>query len=72
MINIAQENDEPVEYSTKFQVFMNDKQTKKVHQENRILHFWFYNLQEHQYVNEINEFMKLLFRTDQFPRGEKD
>ena len=48
---------------------MNDKKTNKFHQENRILNFWFYNLEQNQYVNDTNEFMHVLFKSDEFPRG---
>jgi hypothetical protein len=48
---------------------MMDKQTRKSHQENRVLHFWFFNLQRNQYVDDTNEFMGLLFKSDEFPRG---
>ncbi len=48
---------------------MTNKQTNKTHQENRVLHFWFNNLQRNQYVNDSNEFMRLLFKSDEFPRG---
>jgi hypothetical protein len=48
---------------------MNDKKTNKLHQENRTLNFWFYDLKQNQYVNDTNEFMHVLFKTDEFPRG---
>jgi hypothetical protein len=48
---------------------MTDRQTKKVHQENRILHFWFYNLKQNEYVDDTNEFMHTLFKSNEFPRG---
>lgn len=50
---------------------MNDKQTKQVHQENRIINFWFYDHQEDQYVDDTNEFLRTLFKPDEFPRGKK-
>ena len=68
-MTIGEENNEPVEFSTEFKVFMTDKQTKQTHQENRVLHFWFYNLQRNEYINDTNEFMRTLFKSDQFPRG---
>ncbi len=60
---------EPVDFSTEFKVFMTDKQTRKNNQENRVLHFWFHDLQRHEYMNDTNEFMKLLLKSNQFPRG---
>jgi len=66
---LAQEENEAVEFSTQFKVSMTDKQTKKVHQENRILNFWFYDLQQNQYVDDTNEFIQTLFKSDEFPRG---
>ncbi|CAF0984238.1 unnamed protein product [Adineta steineri] len=64
----VQEENEPVEFSSRFKVFMIDKQTKKIHQENRILHFWFYDLQTDECVNETNEFMRVLLKSNEFPR----
>jgi hypothetical protein len=61
-----------VEFSSQFKVFLTDKKTNKFHQENRILNFWFYNLKQTQYVNDTNEFMREIFKSDQFPRGEKE
>jgi hypothetical protein len=68
-LSLAQEDNKPVEFSTQFKVFMTDKKTEKVHQENRILHFWFYDLEQNQYVDDTNEFMRSLFKSDEFPRG---
>ncbi len=72
LIWLVQEDNKPVEFSTQFKVFMTDKKTEKVHQENRILHFWFYDLEQNQYVDDTNEFMRSLFKSDEFPRGEKN
>jgi hypothetical protein len=66
---IAQEDNETVGFSTQFKVFMTDKQTNKVQQENRVLHFWFYDPKQSEYSDDTNEFMRVLFKPDEFPRG---
>ena len=48
---------------------MIDKQTKELHQENRTLRFWFYNPEQNQCDDDANEFLRELFRSDEFPRG---
>jgi hypothetical protein len=48
---------------------MTDKKTKALHQENRTLDFWFYNLEQNGHVDETNEFMRELFKSKEFPRG---
>ncbi|CAF1677367.1 unnamed protein product [Adineta ricciae] len=64
----AQDENEPVGYTTQFKVFMTDKQTKGVHQENRVLHFWFYDQNDEEYSDDVNEFMRGLFKSSEFPR----
>ncbi|CAF0887766.1 unnamed protein product [Rotaria sordida] len=65
---IVQDN-ESHQFSTQFKVFMIDKQTKKLHQENRTLYFWFNNhFKQNQYVNDTNEFLRTLFKSNEFPR----
>jgi len=66
---LAQEDNEPVDFSSQFKVFMTDKKTKALHQENRTIHFWFYNLEQNGHVDETNEFMRELFKSKEFPRG---
>ena len=50
---------------------MMDKRTKRLHQENRILRFWFYNPHENEYVNDTHELMRALLKSDEFPRGNR-
>ena len=51
---------------------MTDKRTQGVHQENRVLHFWFYDQNDEEYSDDVNEFMRGLFKSSEFPRGEID
>lgn len=48
---------------------MIDKKTQELHQENRILRFWFFNLTQTQCLHDANELMRSLFKSDEFPRG---
>ena len=50
---------------------MTDKQTEEFHQENRTLRLWFYNLTQNQCLSDANEFIRSLFKSDEFPRGIK-
>ncbi|CAF3180281.1 unnamed protein product [Rotaria socialis] len=65
---LMQQDNELAPCSSEFKVFMIDKQTEKLHQENRILHFWFYNLTKQQSIDHTNEFLSRLFKADEFPR----
>lgn len=58
-----------MEFTSQFKVFMTDKKTKTLHQENRTLHFWFYDLKQNEYNDEINEFMRELLKSNEFPKG---
>lgn len=68
--SLGQNENEAVDFSTQFQVTLTDKQTKKTHQENRLLYFWFVNGKQDQSIEDTNKFMGLLLQTDQFPRGK--
>ena len=50
---------------------MTDKKTGEVHQENRILRLWFHDFAENQSLYEAQELMRMLLKSDEFPRGEK-
>ncbi|CAF1022702.1 unnamed protein product [Rotaria sordida] len=64
----AQPDNEPVQFSSQFKVFMIDKKTQELHQENRILRLWFYSLTQNQCLYDANELIRLLFKSDEFPR----
>ena len=66
----AQSDSEPVQFSSRFKVFMTDKKTGEVHQENRILRLWFHDFAENQSLYEAQELMRMLLKSDEFPRGE--
>ena len=51
---------------------MTDKKTKELHQENRILRLWFFNLTANQSLYDAHELIRLLLKSDEFPRGEKN
>ncbi|CAF0873416.1 unnamed protein product [Adineta steineri] len=61
-------DNEPVQFSSQFKVFMTDKQTDEIHQENRTLRLWFYNLTQNQCLSDAHEFIRSLFKSDEFPR----
>ncbi|CAF3028040.1 unnamed protein product [Rotaria sp. Silwood2] len=66
---LIQDDNESNQFSTQFKVFMIDKQTKKLHQENRTINFWFNNhFGQNQYADDTNEFLRILFKSDEFPR----
>lgn len=67
---LGQNENEAVDFSTQFRVSLTDKQTKKTHQENRVLYFWFTNAKSNQLVEDTNKFMRLLLQSDRFPRGK--
>lgn len=46
---------------------MTDKKTRELHQENRILRLWFF---DHTALSEAHELIRLLLKSDEFPRGE--
>ncbi len=66
---LAQSDNEPAQFSSQFKVFMIDQKTKELHQENRILRFWFYNLTQNQCLDDAHELIRSLFKSDEFPRG---
>lgn len=51
---------------------MTDKKTKELHQENRILRLWFFNLTANQSLYDAHELIRLLLKSDEFPRGEQN
>lgn len=64
-ISAVQEN-ESSQFQSEFKVFVTDRQTNEIQQENRRLKFWF-----HQFVrNDTEELIRLLFKSDEFPRGK--
>jgi len=66
---LAQSDNEPTQFSSQFKVFMIDKKTQELHQENRILRFWFYNLTQNECLYDSHELIRSLFKSDEFPRG---
>ena len=68
---VAQPDNEPVQFSSQFKVFVTDKKTQEVHQENRTLRLWFYNFIQDQCLYDANELIRSLFKSDEFPRGNK-
>jgi predicted neuraminidase len=66
---IAQSDNEPVQFSSQFKVFMTDKKTQELHQENRTLRLWFYNLTQNECLHDAHELIRSLFKSDEFPRG---
>lgn len=67
----AERDNEPVQFSSQFKVFMTDKQTQELHQENRTLRLWFYNLTQKQCLTDSHELIRSLFKSDEFPRGTR-
>jgi len=68
---LAERDNEPVQFSSQFKVFMTDKQTQELHQENRTLRLWFYNLTQKQCLTDSHELIRSLFKSDEFPRGKR-
>jgi hypothetical protein len=64
---IIYKNSLPGKYLIK--IFMKDKKTQELHQENRILRLWFYNLTQNQCLYDAHELIRSLFNSDEFPRG---
>ncbi|CAF4221574.1 unnamed protein product [Rotaria socialis] len=64
----VQSDNEPSQFSSQFKVFMMDKRTQELNQENRILRFWFYSLEQNQCLYDANELLRALFKSDEFPR----
>ncbi|CAF2675522.1 unnamed protein product [Rotaria sp. Silwood2] len=64
----ARSDNEPVQFSSQFKVFMTDKKTQELHQENRTLRLWFYSLTQNQCLYDANELIRSLFKSDEFPR----
>lgn len=61
---------EQSQFSSQFKVFMTDKKTQELHQENRLLRLWFNNLTQNQCLHDAQELMRLLLKSDEFPRGK--
>ena len=59
-----------MQFSSQLKVFVTDKETREVHQENRTFRFWFYHRDREEYVNSTHEFMRALLKSDEFPRGQ--
>lgn len=60
----AVRENESSQFQSEFKVFVTDRQTNEIQQENRRLKFWF-----HQFVrNDTEELIRLLFKSDEFPR----
>ena len=64
----AQADKEPVQFSSRFKVFMTDKSTPEIHQENRTLNLWFHNFVQEQCLFDAQAMMRALFKSDEFPR----
>jgi hypothetical protein len=68
---LAQTDNEPVQFSSQFKVFMTDKKTQELNQENRIFRLWFYNFTENQCLYDAHAMLRSLFKSDEFPRGKR-
>lgn len=66
----AEFDNEPAQFTSQFKVFIIDKKTQELNQENRILRFWFYNQTQNQSLNDAHELIRTLFKSDEFPRGK--
>ncbi|CAF0973880.1 unnamed protein product [Rotaria magnacalcarata] len=64
----VESDNEPSQFSSQFKVFMMDKRTQELNQENRILRFWFHSLEQNQCLYDANELIHALFKSDEFPR----
>jgi hypothetical protein len=69
---LAKTDNEPVQFSSQFKVFMTDKKTQELHQENRSLRLWFFNFTENQCLYDAHQLIRSLFKSDEFPRGKKN
>lgn len=68
VIDLAQTDKEAVQFSSRFKVFMTDKSTREIHQENRTLRLWFHNFVQDQCLFDAQAMMRALFKSDEFPR----
>jgi hypothetical protein len=69
---LAQSDNEPVQFSSGFKVFMTDKKSKELHQENRTLRLWFYNFVQDECLHDSHELMRSVLKSDEFPRGNQN
>jgi len=49
-------------------VFVKDKKTQNLHQENRILRLWFFKPNQDDSLRDGHEFIRTLFKSDEFPK----
>lgn len=57
------------EFSSSFKVFIGDKRTREIQQENRILRLWFYQFERERCLVDAQDLMKNILKTNDFPQG---